>query len=139
MTLLFSGRQTVGSHSNKGDNCTLVCTSYLQSMIVGFTTTCVISAYNHYSGEFEPRSWLSVLDKTFCNKVCQWLATDGWLSTGWVLWFFSPIKLTSQYNWNIVESGVKHHKPHLPTDSWQFNKSTKYILSFFNYTQHFTI
>ena len=25
--------------------------------------------------------------------------------------FPPPIKLTAQYNWNIVESGVKHHKP----------------------------
>jgi hypothetical protein len=28
-----------------------------------------------------------------------------------VLWFSPPIKLTPQYNWNIVESDVKHHKP----------------------------
>jgi hypothetical protein len=33
------------------------------------------------------------------DKVCQWL-----------LRFSPPIKL-SRYNWNIVESGVKHHKP----------------------------
>ena len=26
-------------------------------MEVGFTTTCAISAYHHYSCEFEPRSW----------------------------------------------------------------------------------
>jgi hypothetical protein len=30
-----------------------------------------ISAYHHYSCEFEPRSWLEVLDTTLCNKVCQ--------------------------------------------------------------------
>jgi hypothetical protein len=27
-----------------------------------------------------------------------------------VLWFHPPIKLTSRYNWNIVESGVKAHQ-----------------------------
>jgi hypothetical protein len=26
-------------------------------MVVGFTTTCAISAYHHKSCEFEPRSW----------------------------------------------------------------------------------
>ena len=29
----------------------------------------------------------------------------------WVFRFLPPIKLTAQYNWNIVESCVKHHKP----------------------------
>ena len=30
----------------------------------------------------------------------------------WVLWFPPPIKLTTTiYNWNIVESAVKHHNP----------------------------
>ena len=28
-----------------------------------------------------------------------------------VLWFPPSIKLTPQYNWNIVDSDVKHHKP----------------------------
>ena len=27
----------------------------------------------------------------------------------WVLWFLLPIKLTTWYNWNIVESDIKHH------------------------------
>jgi hypothetical protein len=35
-------------------------------MVVGFTTTCEISAY-HHSGEFEPRSWRGVLDTTVCQ------------------------------------------------------------------------
>ena len=29
----------------------------------------------------------------------------------WVLRFPPPIKLIPQYNWNIIESAVKHHKP----------------------------
>ena len=51
-------------------------------MVVGFTTTSVIIAYHHQSCEFEPRSWRGVLDKTLCDKVCQWLATGRWFSRG---------------------------------------------------------
>jgi hypothetical protein len=49
-------------------------------MVVGFTTTCAISAYLHYRYEFESRSWQGVLDTTFCDKVCQRLATGRWFS-----------------------------------------------------------
>ena len=61
--------------------------------------------------EFESHSWRGLLDTTFCDTVCQWLATGQW---------FSPVTLFSstnipdcqdRYSWNIVESGVKHHKP----------------------------
>jgi hypothetical protein len=45
-----------------------------------FTTTCAISAYHHYSCEFEPCSWRGVLDTTLCDKVCQWLASGQWFS-----------------------------------------------------------
>ena len=40
-------------------------------MVVVFTITCAISAYHHYSCEFEPRSWGGVLVTTLCDKVCQ--------------------------------------------------------------------
>ena len=40
-------------------------------VVVGFTTTCAISAYHHYSCDFEPRSWRGVLDATLCDQVCQ--------------------------------------------------------------------
>jgi hypothetical protein len=46
-------------------------------MVVGFTTTSNISAYHHYSCEFEPLSWRGVLDTTLCDKVCQWLTGSG--------------------------------------------------------------
>ena len=48
-------------------------------MVVGFTTTCAISAYYHWSCEFELCSWWGVLD-TLCDKACQWLATGWWFS-----------------------------------------------------------
>ena len=40
-------------------------------MVVGFITTCAISAYHHSSCKFEPRSWRGVLDTTLCDKVRQ--------------------------------------------------------------------
>jgi hypothetical protein len=40
-------------------------------MVVGFTTTCAISAYHHLSCELQPLLWKGVLDTTLCDKVCQ--------------------------------------------------------------------
>ena len=40
-------------------------------MVVGFTTTCAISAYRHSHCEFEPNSLRGVLDTPLCDKVCQ--------------------------------------------------------------------
>jgi hypothetical protein len=56
-------------------------------MVVGFTTTCAISAL-----------WVrtplrrGVLDTTLCDKVCQWLATGRWSSLG------TPISSTNKTN-----------------------------------------
>jgi len=51
------------------------------SMIAGYTSTCVISAYHHWSCEFE--SWQGVLDTTLCDKVCQRFAVCQWFSPGY--------------------------------------------------------
>ena len=51
-------------------------------MVVGFTTTCSISAYHHWSCEFEPCSWQGVLDTTLCDKVFRWLVTGQWFPVG---------------------------------------------------------
>jgi hypothetical protein len=51
-------------------------------MVVGFTTTCAISAYPRQSCEVEPCSWQGVLDTTLCDKVCQWFAAGRWFSPG---------------------------------------------------------
>ena len=40
-------------------------------MIIGFTTTCVISVLSSLSYAAESRSWSCVLDTTLCDKVCQ--------------------------------------------------------------------
>jgi hypothetical protein len=47
-------------------------------MVVGFTTTCAISAYHHWRCEFESCSWQGVLDTTVCDQVCQLLTTGQW-------------------------------------------------------------
>ena len=50
-------------------------------LLVGFTTTCAISAYHHKSCEFEPpRIWRDVLDTTLYDNVWQWLETGRWFS-----------------------------------------------------------
>ena len=41
-----------------------------------------ISAYQHYSCEFEIHSWRGVLDTTLSDKVCQWYGTCQLLSLG---------------------------------------------------------
>ena len=45
--------------------------------------------------------------KTWTDPFCQWLATGQWFSPG------TPVSSTNKTDrhWNIVESGVKHHKP----------------------------
>jgi hypothetical protein len=60
------------------------------SMVVGFTSTCAIGAYYHWSCEFEPCSWRGVLDTTLCDKELR--QVSGFF---WVLRFPPPIKLTA--------------------------------------------
>jgi len=44
-----------------------------------------------------------------CDKVCQWLATCRWFSQGTTVSSTNKTDRYDIYNWNIVESGVKHH------------------------------
>ena len=51
-------------------------------------------------------------------KVCQLHVTGRWISLG------TPVSLTIKtdplrYNWNIVESGIKHHKPKHQPDEFE--------------------
>jgi hypothetical protein len=50
-------------------------------MVVGFTTTFAVSAYHHWSCEFESFRW-GVIDTTLYDKVCLWLVTGQWFSPG---------------------------------------------------------
>ena len=72
-------------------------------MVVGFTTTCIISAYHYKSCEFESRSWQGTLNTTLCDKVCSSsvVFSSFLLQQNWQL----------LYNWIIVGSGIKHHNP----------------------------
>jgi hypothetical protein len=45
-------------------------------IVVGFTTTYAISAYHHWCFSIRARC------TTLCDKVCQWLATGWWFSSG---------------------------------------------------------
>ena len=49
-------------------------------------------------------------DTTLYHKASQWLTTGRSFSPGIPVSSINK-KLPPQYNWNIVESGVKHHKP----------------------------
>ena len=82
-------------------------------MVVGFTTTCAISAYHHYSCEFEPRSWRGVLKTTLCDKVCQCLVTGQWFSLG------NPVTSTNKTDRHKIFLNVKHHKPNQPLLHWK--------------------
>jgi hypothetical protein len=42
-------------------------------------------------------------------SVCQWLASGRWFSPD-IPFFFHQQNWPPRYDWNIVESGVKHHK-----------------------------
>ena len=69
------------------------------------------------------------LNTTFCDKVCQWLATGRLFSPGTPV--SSTNKIDRHENWNIVDSGAKHHNPN-PTlfifinemaETWLANQS----------------
>ena len=79
-------------------------------MVVGFTTTCAISAYPHQSCEVEPRSWQGVLDTTLCDKVCQWFAAGQWFSPGNQVF---PTNKTDRHNITeiLLKVALKHHNP----------------------------
>jgi len=58
-------------------------------------------------------SWQGVLDKTLCDKVCQWLATGQW---------FSPVSSTNKTDRHditeILLSLVKQYKPIKPNNKF---------------------
>jgi hypothetical protein len=77
-------------------------------MVVGFSTTYAINAY-HHQREFESRSGEVYSIQHYVIKfISELQKVSGFLR---VLRLPPPIELTTRYNWNIVESGVKHHNP----------------------------
>jgi hypothetical protein len=61
-----------------------------------------------------------VLDTTLYDNVCQWLAAGRWFSPGALNSFLHQWNWQPRYNWNIVESGVKHHNPNPNTLKHRF-------------------
>jgi hypothetical protein len=78
-------------------------------MVVRTTTTYAINAYHNWCCEFESWSERGVQHYVI-NFVSDLRQLGGFLR---VLRFPPPIKLTPRYNWNIVESGIKHHQTNI--------------------------
>ena len=72
-----------------------------ERIVVGFTTTYAISAYHHWCCEFESRSRRGV--QHYAIKFVRDLRKVGG--------FLRVLRCPPRYNWNIVESGFKHHNP----------------------------
>ena len=70
-------------------------------MVVGFKTTYAISAYHHWSCEFESHSGEVYLIQHYVIKFDSDLRQVGGFL--WVLWFPPPIKLP-QYKWILLEA-----------------------------------
>jgi hypothetical protein len=51
---------------------------------------------------------------TLCDKDCQWLAAGQWVFSG-SSGFIHLQNWPPRYNWNIVESDIKHHKSFMMT------------------------
>jgi len=56
-----------------------------------------------------PAHGRGVLDTALCNKVCLWLTTGRWCSLCTTV--SSTNKTDCHINWNVAESGIKHHNP----------------------------
>ena len=85
----------------------------LYCMVVGFTTTYAIHTYHHWCCWFESHSWWGVQHYVikFVNDMRQ------------ICGFLTVLRFPPRYNWNIVESGVKHHKNNkkkTPKKSWKW-------------------
>ena len=79
-------------------------------MVVGFTTSYIIGVHHHYCCEFESRSWRGA--QHYVMKFLSDLRQVGGFLCA--LRFPPLINWPPRYNWNNVESGVKHHKTKQP-------------------------
>ena len=79
-------------------------------MVVGLTTTYVISSYHHWCCGFDSCSGRGVQ-----HYVIKFVSDLGQVA-GFhrALCFLHQLNLPPRYNWNIVESGFKHHKTNQP-------------------------
>ena len=103
-------------------------------MVVGFTTTYAISAYHHWSCEFESRSGDVYSIQHYVIKfVSDLRQVCGFLRALQI----PPPKNWPRDNWNIVESGIKHkssyHDPKVKTslDTLYQNTNSQAVLNTF--------
>ena len=82
-------------------------------MIVGFITTYAISAYHHLRCEFESRSGEVYSIQHYVIKFVSDLRRSVVFSR--YSSFLHQENWPPRYNWNIVESILKHHNPNCPT------------------------
>ena len=76
-------------------------------MLVAFTATYVIGAYQHKRCEYKTRSWSDVLDTTLCDQACQWLMAGLQFTEDTPA---SSINKTVHHD-ILFESDIKHHNP----------------------------
>jgi hypothetical protein len=77
-------------------------------MVVGFTTTCTMSITTKVVSLYPVHGEVYSIQHYVIEFVSDLQQVDCFLR---VLQFPPPIKIA--YNSNIVESGIKHHKPNL--------------------------
>jgi hypothetical protein len=84
-------------------------------IVVRFTNTYASSAHHHWCCEFESRPLRGVQHYVDVNDLRQ---VGGFIP---VPRFPPTINWPQRYNWNIVESGVKHHQTNKLYHGGQFN------------------
>jgi hypothetical protein len=76
-------------------------------MVVGFTPIYAMSTYHHLSCEFKSHSGRVY---SIQHYVIRLSVTSGRSDSGHS-GFLNQYNWLPRYNWNIVESGIKHHNP----------------------------
>jgi hypothetical protein len=71
---------------------------------------------------FEIPLRLGVLNTTLCDKVCPWLVAGRSVVFSGYSNFLHQWNWPPRHNWNIVESGIKHHNP-----PYRYIHSTTYL------------
>jgi hypothetical protein len=74
-------------------------------MVVGFTTTCAISAYHDQRFEFISHSWQGVLDTALCDNNEIHTNKGLWLG----LWFLTSLSVISQGSVLLMEETRENH------------------------------